>query len=104
MDDNLNDFDEKIKQLDISKLRNYLIALKRPCFESELLKVIFENISILSLDSLALYQSHFMLFFLLYNLQNDFYKENKYLHIHFMRTFLTEYREKNRCHFYNEHS
>jgi len=104
MDDNLNDFDEKIKQLDIGKLKNYLIALKMPCFESELLKVIFENISIMSLDSLALYQSHFILFFMLYNLQNDFYKENKYLHIHFMRTFLTEYPEKNRCHFYNEHS
>ncbi len=104
MNENYKEFDDKINQLDINKLKNYLISLKRPCFESELLKVIFENISIMELNSLELYQSHFILFYFLYNLQNDFYKENKYLHIHFMRTFLAEYPEKNRCHFYNDHS
>ncbi|MBN2546799.1 MAG: DnaJ domain-containing protein [Spirochaetes bacterium] len=103
MNKDQNEFDDKIKQLDIKKLKKFLLELRGPCFESELLKVIFHNINIMSLDSLTLYQSHFMLFYLLYNLQNEFYKENKYLHIHFMRTFLAEYPDKNKCRFYNEY-
>lgn len=102
MEYNLAEFDKELEKINIQELKDHLFKLKKPCYESELLKVIFKGINIISLDSLTLFRYHFILFHLLYRLQDEFYKDNMYLHVHFMRTFLLPYPEKNRCHYYDE--
>lgn len=104
MDIDIKEFDREIEKIDINKLKIYLKNLKKPCFESELLKIIFDGINIMSLDSLTLFRYHFILFHILYILQEEFYRENLYLHIHFMRIFLTPYPEKGRCRYYDEYN
>lgn len=99
--------DEFIKQLNLvnkEKIREYLLSLKSPCYESELLKIAFPDMDIANASTLVLYQNHFILFHLLYILQNEFYKENKYLFVHFMRTFLASYPKHGICRFYDEYS
>ncbi|HPO49114.1 MAG TPA: DnaJ domain-containing protein [Spirochaetota bacterium] len=100
----IKDFEQRLEGLNKEKIRSFLTSLKSPCYESELMKVAFENIDILKTDSLALYQNHFLLFYALYKLQDEYYKEDKYLHIHFMRTFLVDYPSSGYCRFYDEHS
>ncbi|OHD15272.1 MAG: hypothetical protein A2Y34_06040 [Spirochaetes bacterium GWC1_27_15] len=98
----MDDFTQKLELLNKDKLIDFLSSLKKPCFESELLKVVFQDNDILRVDALTLYQNHFLLFHLLYLLQQDYYKQNKYLHVHFMRTFLLEYPKEGKCRFYND--
>jgi hypothetical protein len=49
-----------------------------------------------------LYQHHFLLFHVLYGLQEEFYQNAFYLHIHFMRTMLLPYPAPGTCRFFNE--
>lgn len=98
----MDKFETLLKKADIEKLKLFLLSLKKSCYESELLKVTFKNIDILKCNSLTLFQNHFVLFHILYRLQNYFQNDNKYLYIHFMRTILLEYPLKNRCRFFNE--
>ena len=98
----MNEFEEKINKIDKESLKTFLLTLKKPCYESELLKVAIKDISIMECDSLTLYQSHFVLYNVLYKLRDEFHKDNKYLHIHFMRTFVIDYPEHGKCIFYNE--
>jgi hypothetical protein len=53
-------------------------------------------------EPLTLYQNHFLLFHVLYRLQETFYQEGKYLFIHFMRTMVVPYPEERCCRFYEE--
>jgi hypothetical protein len=98
------DFNQKLLSIDKDNLVKFLNSLIEPCYESELLKVSFPGINVFNSDSLKLYQSHFVLFHLLYKLQDEFYAEGKYLHIHFMRTFLISYPEIGLCRYYDEQS
>ena len=100
----MNKFDSLLKKVDIEKLKEFLTSSKKPCYESELLKLVFKDINILNSDSLTLFQNHFVLFHILYKLQNFYQKENKYLYIHFMRTILLKYPQKNYCRFFNENT
>jgi hypothetical protein len=99
----MSDFEDKIKSVDVSKIKDYLDSLKEPCYESQLLKIVFNDMEIVNEDSLTLFQNHFVLFHILYLLQDEYYKENKYLHVHFMRIFLLDYPPVNQCRYYNEH-
>lgn len=100
----MEDFEEKLNLLDKEKLIDFLNKLTKPCYETELLKIAFQNNEVLNVDSLTLYQNHFLLFYLLYQLQNEFYKEEKYLHVHFMRTILLKYPIKGKCRYFIENS
>ncbi|MCP4352577.1 MAG: DnaJ domain-containing protein [Desulfobacterales bacterium] len=100
----MDDFAARFSLLDKENLKNFLLSLESPCYESTLLKIAFPGMDILNAHPLTLYQNHFLLFHLLYILQNDFYKEDKYLFVHFMRTFLVQYPEEGMCRFYEEHS
>jgi hypothetical protein len=98
----MNKFELLLKKADIDELKKFLISSKKSCYESKLLKITFKNLDILNCDSLSLFQNHFVLFHILYRLQNYFQNENKFLYIHFMRTILLNYPEKSRCRFFNE--
>ena len=95
-----DDFFVRVHAIDQIALKNYLRAQHEPCYESQLLRVAFPELDISQADTLTLYQSHFLLFHVLYGLQNEFYQENQYLHIHFMRTRLAPYPEAGHCRFF----
>lgn len=94
-------FARRLAAIDVGRLRDYLLTLSAPCYESTLLKVVFPGMDILRADPLTLYQHHFILFHCLYRLQAAFYEENRYLHVHFMRTFLLDYPAAGRCRHYD---
>lgn len=97
-------FEERLNKICVEKLKEFLETNKRACYESELLKIAFQDNDIMRSDNLSLYQNHFVLFYTLYKLQDEYYKENKYLYVHFMRTQLLDYPEKGLCKYYNEDS
>lgn len=97
-------FEENLKRINVEKLKEFLSGLKTPCYETELMRASFQNKDALRCDSLELYQNHFTLFYVLYKLQEEYYKKNKYLNVHFMRTFLQDYPESSKCRFYDEHT
>lgn len=98
----MDEFTERLREIDREKLRQYLCSLTAPCYESQLFRVAFPEVEISLADTLTLYQNHFLLFHVLYQLQDEFYNEGKYLFIHFMRTMLVPYPEKDGCRFYDE--
>jgi hypothetical protein len=98
----MDDFEERLRLLARDKLILYITNQKKPSYESELMKVAFQNKDIMNVDSLTLYQNHFLLFNLLYRLQSEFYEQKKYLHVHFMRTILLDYPEIGNCRYFNE--
>lgn len=100
----MDDFAGRVAELSSTGLVELLKRSERPLYESELLRAAFNIESVSALDSLALYQYHFVLFYHLYQLQEEFYKENIYLHIHFMRTKLTPYPKKGLCRHYDAES
>ncbi|HNZ27731.1 MAG TPA: DnaJ domain-containing protein [Spirochaetota bacterium] len=97
-------FEENLKRINVEKLKEFLSGLKTPCYETELMRASFQDKDVLKCDSLELYQNHFVLFYVLYKLQEEYYKEDKYLNVHFMRTFLSDYPEYSKCRFYDEHT
>ena len=99
----MNEFTERLRAIDKNRVKEYLRNLQDPCYESHLFKIAFPEIEILHVHPLTLYQNHFLLFHLLYQLQDEFYKEGKYLFIHVMRTVLLPYPEPEKCRFFDEH-
>lgn len=86
--------------MDTEAVRTLMLSLNAPCFESRLLRVAFPGFDILRADPLTLYQRHFLLFHLLYQMKDLFHQEGRYMFVHFMRTFLTDYPPPGRCRFY----
>lgn len=95
-------FETHVSRVNVPELENFLYGLKTPCYESRLLRLIFPKLDILNADALTLYQHHFILFHLLYMLQDKFLQKEKHLYIHFMRTVLMDYPEHKKCRFFNE--
>lgn len=95
-------FAARVQAVDLARLRTYLQDLQAPCYESQLLRVVFPELDIGQASPLALYQHHFVLFHVLYQLQNEWYQEQQYLYIHFMRTMLLPYPGPDQCRFFNE--
>lgn len=94
-------FVERLETFKKDRLIDYLYSLKKPCYESQLLKIAFDPVPDFLNDHLELYQVHFVLFNQLYHLQSYFTERDYYLHIHFMRTMLLPYPESGKCRFYN---
>ena len=97
-----DEFTARVQAIDQAVLKAYLRAQREPCYESQLLGVAFPELDISHANTLTLYQSHFLLFHVLYRLQDEFYRERQYLFIHFMRTTLAAYPETGRCRFFEE--
>ncbi len=100
----MNEFTSRLEEIDKPKLKERLLSLYSPCYETELYKIAFPQSDISREDPLRLYQNHFLLFHVLYHMQNDFIEKGKYLHVHFMRTFLVAYPENGLCRYYEEHT
>jgi len=100
----MDEFARHLASLDAEKVRSHLLSLRSPCYESQVLRIGFPQLRITQASPLMLYRCHFLLFHLLYRLQEDFYSEGKYLFIHFMRIFLTDYPDPGMCRFYEEHT
>ncbi len=96
-----DDFQQQITQLDRQRLKRHLLSLNEPCYESELMRLVFPDLDILRMSPLSLYRHHFLLFHLLYRLQDEFYPEGKYLFIHCMRTCLAAYPPAGQCRHYD---
>ncbi|MCP4396160.1 MAG: DnaJ domain-containing protein [bacterium] len=98
----MDEFYSRLKSIDRNALKDYLRALEAPCYESQLFQIAFPGQEISDTAPLTLYQNHFLLFHLLYQLQGEFYQEKKYLFVHFMRTMLLPYPEAANCRFFDE--
>jgi hypothetical protein len=99
---NMNEFFERLGRIDRHELKSFLTQLTDPCYETDLWKLAFPADPINSQNPLLLYQNHFLLFHTLYLLQDEFYQEGKYLHIHFMRIRIVEYPKPGFCSFFND--
>ena len=97
---NAEKLDQKLAGIDLGAVVRHLRALPAPCYESTLLRIAFPDMEIASASPLDLYRNHFALFHLLYRLQEEFYQEGVYLHVHFMRVFLAEYPVSGKCRYY----
>ena len=98
----MDEFSSRLKTIDRNALKDYLRALEAPCYESQLFQIAFPGQDISDSAPLMLYQNHFLLFHLLYQLQDEFYQENRYLFVHFMRTMLLPYPGAGKCRFFDE--
>ena len=98
----MDEFTERLQAIDRQQVKEHLESSQTPCYESYLLKIAFPEMDISSAHPLALYQNHFLLFHLLYKLQDEFYQEGKYLFIHFMRTILLPFPAAGTCRFFHE--
>ncbi|WP_028974423.1 DNA-J related domain-containing protein [Spirochaeta cellobiosiphila] len=87
--------------VDLNLLKGILENTQTPLYESQLLNKVFTD-PVNTFDALELYQCHFLLFHNLYKLQTEYYKESKYLHIHFMRINLLHFPQKGNCRHYDD--
>ncbi len=83
-------------------LSAFLRSLREPCYESQLLKIAFPEFEIFRAEPIELFQHHFLLFHVLYELQDAFYQEHHYLFVHFMRTMLLPYPDAGCCRYFHE--
>ncbi len=98
----MDEFTQRVHNIDAEQLRVFLNSLRSPCYESELMRVAFPDFEIGTARPLSLYQNHFLLFHVLYQLQEEFARQEKYLFIHFMRTMLLPYPPTGTCRFFDE--
>jgi hypothetical protein len=98
----VEEFTNRIAAINREELKAYLSSLQASCYESNLLQIAFPKMDIALADPLILYQNHFLLFHVLYQLQDEFMRAGQYLYIHFMRTSLTPYPSAGKCRFFEE--
>ncbi|MBF0449261.1 MAG: DnaJ domain-containing protein [Candidatus Magnetomorum sp.] len=95
-------FEKHLACVPSAEIKSYLISTTEPCYESTLLRIAFPDIDIVRCNTLELYQHHFVLFHLLYQLQEVFAEKGQYLHVHFMRTQVLDYPEIGHCCYFDE--
>jgi hypothetical protein len=86
----ISDFEGYLNRIDLYRLKSFIKNLKEPVWENELINVAFGVNDSWSVPALVLYRQHFSLFHVLHRMRLEFEKEKKFLHIHFMRTFLID--------------
>lgn len=88
-------------QLYFSRLDDFINKSEKPFYESAALKAVFDISGFSEITPLELYRYHFALFKMLYLLQDMYYKKDKYLHVHFMRSYLADYPAFGECREYD---
>lgn len=83
-------------------LRNYLVTMSAPAWESDLMKIALPKVNMISSGALELYRWHFVLFNALYKLSDEFRATGMFLFIHFMKTSLQPFPAKGLCQFFSE--
>jgi len=97
-----DEFSNRLNSINKDEIKDFLLSQNEPCFESSIYKIAFPETQIRKTNTLTLYQNHFLLFHILYKMQDDFYKKGKYLHVHCMRTIVIDYPSSNKCIFFDE--
>ncbi len=97
-----SEFTERLAVIDREALLAFLRSLREPCYESQLLKIAFPDFEIFRAEPIELFHRHFLLFHVLYELQEALYRDHRYLFIHFMRTMLLPYPDAGRCRYFHE--
>jgi hypothetical protein len=97
-----NSFEKHLARVSISDIQQYLSNMTEPCYESTLLQIAFPQMNIIRCSTLELYQHHFVLFHILYHLQELYAQQNQYLRVHFMRTLLARYPETGYCRYFDD--
>ena len=83
-------------------LHEYLENLREPVWECELIRIAFPDADLINGSALEMYRWHFVLFHLLYLLVPEYAENNRYLHIHFMRTCLRDYPTAGSCRHFDD--
>jgi len=97
-----NPFETHLSRVSISDIEQYLSTMTEPCYESTLLQIAFPGMNIIRCSTLELYQHHFILFHILYHLQELYSHKNLYLRVHFMRIQLLNYPETGYCRYFDD--
>ena len=100
----MDEFNRKLSRIDRGKILSFLEEAEMPCWESVLYNIAFPQSRILDEDTLTVFHHHFLLFHLLYRLQSDLFETGRYLHVHFMRIYLTDYPQEGHCRYYEAQS
>ena len=100
----MDEFNRKLNRIDRGKILSFLQNAEKPCWESVLYSIAFPQSRILNEDTLTVFRHHFLLFHLLYRLQADLLETGRYLHVHFMRIYLTDYPQEGHCRYYEAQS
>jgi hypothetical protein len=95
-------FDKHYQSARIEQVKDLLETSRKPLYESQLLKRAFDGIKIIDCSPLLLYQHHFVLYNILYKLQEQYNQTGRYLHIHFMRTGIFTYPEAGKCRHFDD--
>lgn len=85
-------------------LRQHLILMTAPAWESDLMRVALPEVNMISSSALELYRWHFVLFNALYLLADEFRATDMHLFIHFMKTSLQPFPPLGLCQFFNDNS
>jgi len=93
-------FEELLNSINVGALKT--LIENDTVFESKMMKASFPDIDIIKMPAIELYRLHFVLFHILYSLQNEYAKADKYLYVHFMRTTVLDYPDKKSCAYFNE--
>ncbi|MBR6198656.1 MAG: DnaJ domain-containing protein [Spirochaetales bacterium] len=94
-------FKQQIEGVNLDELKSFLESQDKPVYETQIMRVIFGD-NAMDCDSLTLYQRHFILFYILYRLQDEYWSSEKFLYVHFMRTKLYDYPPAGKCRFFDE--
>jgi len=97
-----NSFEKHLEGVSVSEIQQYLSNMTEPCYESTLLQIAFPGMNIIRCSTLELYQHHFVLFHILYRLQETYSQQNQYLRVHFMRIQLLYYPEAEHCRYFDD--
>ena len=94
-------FRQKIREIDIDKLKKFLESQTSAVYETQILRAALGD-NAMDCDTLTLYQNHFVLFYILYRLQDEYFAAGKFLYVHFMRTKLYDYPQVGKCRYFDE--
>jgi len=97
-----NSFEKHLACVSVLEIQQYLSSMIEPCYESTLMQIAFPGVNIIRCSTLELYQHHFVLFHILYNLQDLYSGKNQYLRVHFMRIQLLDYPETGLCRYFDD--
>ncbi|PLX66216.1 MAG: hypothetical protein C0603_12470 [Denitrovibrio sp.] len=92
--------DQLLEKINIPALKELIES--ETVYESKMMKMVFDDIDIISMPAIELYRLHFALFHALYTLQNEYVNDGKYLHIHFMQTGVFDYPADNKCAYFDK--
>lgn len=95
-------FKEILNTADKEAVHKCITESKDSLMESAILRKCFPKLNLFDASPIMIYRCHFVLFHILYSMQNIFYEDGRYLYIHFMRTGLHDIPKDGHCRYFDE--